>query len=94
MMAERAVRVIVSGRVQGVGFRAFVRREALARKISGWVRNRRDGSVEAVFSGDVAAVEALVGACRRGPRVASVTAVEVADHGSPIEPGFSELATA
>jgi acylphosphatase len=59
--------VIVHGRVQGVGFRAFVEGEALARGLEGWVRNRRDGSVEAVFMGEAATVAAMVEACRRGP---------------------------
>jgi acylphosphatase len=59
--------VIVHGRVQGVGFRAFVEGEALARGLAGWVRNRRDGSVEAVFMGEAATVAAMVEACRRGP---------------------------
>ena len=75
MMAERAVRVIVSGRVQGVGFRAFVRREALARKISGWVRNRRDGSVEAIVAGEAEAVAQIVAWARRGPPAAAVAAL-------------------
>jgi acylphosphatase len=59
--------VVVHGRVQGVGFRAFVEGEALARGLEGWVRNRRDGSVEAVFMGEAATVAAMVEACRRGP---------------------------
>jgi len=59
--------VVVHGRVQGVGFRAFVEGEALARGLEGWARNRRDGSVEAVFIGEAAAVAVMVEACRRGP---------------------------
>ena len=59
--------IIVRGRVQGVGFRAFVEHEALKRGMSGWVRNRRDGTVEAVFAGDEAKVAAAIEACRRGP---------------------------
>jgi len=59
--------MIVHGRVQGVGFRAFVEGEALARGLEGWVRNRRDGSVEAVFMGEEATVTAMIEACRRGP---------------------------
>lgn len=59
--------IIVHGRVQGVGFRAFVEVEALSRGIEGWVRNRRDGSVEAVFSGEADAVAAMIEACQRGP---------------------------
>jgi acylphosphatase len=59
--------MIVHGRVQGVGFRAVVEGEALARGLEGWARNRRDGSVEAVFIGEAATVAAMIEACRRGP---------------------------
>ena len=61
-------RVVVHGRVQGVYFRETVRRGAEARGIAGWVRNNRDGTVEAVFEGDDAAVAAVVSLCREGPR--------------------------
>ncbi|MGD9535951.1 MAG: acylphosphatase [Alphaproteobacteria bacterium] len=69
--------VRISGRVQGVGFRAWVEDEAVARGLSGWVRNRRDGTVEALFVGEAGAVEAMIAACWQGPRLAVVTAVEV-----------------
>jgi acylphosphatase len=59
--------LIFRGRVQGVGYRAFVEGEALRRGIEGWVRNRRDGTVEAVFRGPAETVGALVEACRQGP---------------------------
>jgi len=59
--------VLVHGRVQGVGFRAFVEGEALARGLEGWVRNRRDGRVEAVFMGEAAIVAAMIESCQRGP---------------------------
>lgn len=68
--------VTVNGRVQGVGFRAFVEREALRRGLEGWVRNRREGSVEAVFKGDAAAVAAAIEVCRRGPFGAIVEALQ------------------
>jgi acylphosphatase len=68
--------VIVRGRVQGVGYRAFVEDEAACRGVSGWVRNRRDGSVEAVFSGLSAAVDGMIDACRRGPYGAHVDAID------------------
>ena len=71
--------VIVHGRVQGVGFRAFVEGEALARGLQGWVRNRRDGSVEAVFMGEAATVAAIVEACRRGPFGARVDVLHQRD---------------
>ena len=64
--------VIVHGRVQGVGFRAFVEVEALTRGLEGWVRNRREGTVEAVFKGEEAAVADMIEACRRGPWSARV----------------------
>jgi acylphosphatase len=64
--------IVVHGRVQGVGFRAFVEREALRRGLEGWVRNRRDGSLEAVFRGEAAAVAGAIEACRHGPLGAHV----------------------
>lgn len=75
MMSRVSRHVSITGRVQGVGYRAFVESEAVARGLSGWVRNRRDGSVEAVFSGDAEVVDAMIEACRRGPRHAVVEAV-------------------
>jgi acylphosphatase len=60
-------RVVIRGRVQGVGFRAFVEHAALKHGIEGWVRNRRDGSVEAVFAGPPETVAAVIEACRPGP---------------------------
>lgn len=70
-------RVIISGHVQGVFFRDSARRLAAARGVGGWVRNRSDGTVEAVFEGDREAVEALVDFCREGPRGARVERVDV-----------------
>ncbi len=67
--------VSVSGRVQGVGYRAWVMDEARRNGLSGWVRNRRDGSVEAVFVGEEEDVAAMVAACRRGPGTARVDRV-------------------
>jgi acylphosphatase len=90
----RTVRLIVSGRVQGVGYRAFVEDQAEARGLSGWVRNRRDGSVEAVLHGATAAVDAAIAACRRGPPAAVVTAVAVRDEPGRPPDGFSVLPTA
>jgi acylphosphatase len=74
-----ARRVIVRGRVQGVGFRYATLDAAQAAGVTGWVRNRRDGAVEALLQGEAAAVEALVAWCRRGPPAARVTGVEVVD---------------
>jgi len=67
--------VTIRGRVQGVGYRYFVEHEARSRDLEGWVRNRRDGSVEAVFAGPAAAVTAMIAACRRGPSSARVQAL-------------------
>ena len=71
-------RVVVHGDVQGVFFRDTTRREAERRDVAGWVANRPDGSVEAVFEGPEAAVSELVGFCERGPSGASVERVESA----------------
>ena len=70
-------RVIVHGRVQGVFFRDTTRRHAQTRGLSGWVRNRHDGTVEAVFEGEPEAVERMLRFCREGPRGAAVESVEV-----------------
>jgi acylphosphatase len=71
--------VIIHGRVQGVFFRDTTRRQAVSRGVAGWVRNRPDGAVEAVFEGDPGAVEAMLAFCREGPRGASVDRVEVSE---------------
>ena len=68
--------VRISGLVQGVGYREAMRAEAIRRRVRGWVRNRRDGSVEAVLQGEAEAVEAVVAWARRGPATARVAAVE------------------
>ena len=79
-MSITALHVIVEGRVQGVGYRAFVEREAKARGLKGWVRNRSDGSVEAVFLGEEEDIESMMVACHRGPRMAMVRAVQRMPH--------------
>ncbi len=70
-------RLTISGRVQGVGFRYALADEAQARQLCGWVRNRRDGSVEAVLAGPEADVDAVIAWAHRGPPAAHVTAVAV-----------------
>jgi len=87
------VRVRIEGRVQGVWFRAWTVEEATRRGLQGWVRNRSDGSVEALFHGEVEQVRAMVEACRRGPPAARVE--HVAEHPGepPTEPGFLQLHT-
>ena len=73
--------IVIRGRVQAVGFRAFVQDAAEERYLEGWVRNRRDGSVEAVFAGREDAVEFVINACRKGPPGAQVDAVDVKEGG-------------
>jgi acylphosphatase len=72
-------RAIVHGHVQGVFFRDTTRRQASSHGVAGWVRNRPDGAVEAVFEGDPGAVEAMLAFCREGPRSARVDRVEVSE---------------
>jgi acylphosphatase len=78
--AIRQVRV--TGRVQGVGYRAWVEHRARAQGLEGWVRNRNDGSVEALFSGSADAVADMIALCRDGPSLARVAAVQEEAAGS------------
>lgn len=79
----KTVRVRIYGRVQGVGYRNWLQEEALELQISGWVRNRTDGTVEAVLHGEAARVDDLIRACHRGPPLARVDKVlsEPAEYG-------------
>jgi len=90
----KRVRVVISGRVQGVWFRAWTVQEATARGLDGWVRNRSDGTVEAVFQGAPEAVDVMIAACRRGPPAARVAAVDVFADAAAVEPGFRQLSSA
>ncbi|MDY6903208.1 MAG: acylphosphatase [Thermodesulfobacteriota bacterium] len=81
-MAEKRYHVKITGRVQGVYFRMETKRTADAHGVEGWVRNRSDGSVEAVFEGEAEAVEKVLKWCHEGPPAASVTSVEVAEESS------------
>lgn len=72
---QDTVRVFISGFVQGVNFRRWVQGEAESRDVNGWVRNLRDGRVEAIFSGDARQVSDLLRACRHGPSLARVDEV-------------------
>ena len=76
-MAEKTVKVIVRGRVQGVGFRDWIERQARQAGLAGYVRNRREGTVELVISGSEAQVAAMLEQCRKGPRLAAVKDLEV-----------------
>ena len=75
-MSDAIRQVTIRGRVQGVGFRYWVEQQARARGLEGWVRNRRDGSVEALFAGPPDVVSGMIALCRRGPASARVNAVE------------------
>lgn len=77
-MSERVTRrLVVRGRVQGVWFRESMRREAEALGVTGWVRNRSDGTVEAVVQGSAASIDAIVGWARRGPEEALVDGLDI-----------------
>jgi acylphosphatase len=91
--ARRAVHLSVTGKVQGVGYRDFLERQAKALGLAGWVRNRRDGSVEAVVVGPSSAVATIVTACRRGPPAAAVRNVQIAEHSGPLPDEFTVLPT-
>jgi acylphosphatase len=91
---RRSVRVLIQGRVQGVGFRYWTERVAGELGLSGWVRNRRDGSVEAVFSGSAEAVAEMLDRARDGPVSAVVTSVRIIEEGAETPDGFEVLPTA
>ena len=88
-----SVRVQIYGKVQGVWYRAWTVREAEARQLRGWVRNRSDGSVEALFAGDATAVRAMVEACRTGPPAAQVERIEEWSETWPDHNGFTQRPT-
>jgi acylphosphatase len=81
-------RVVITGRVQGVFFRDSCQRQAASTGVSGWVRNRRDGAVEAAFEGEPHAVERMIAWCRHGSSGARVDSVEVIDEDPEGERGF------
>ena len=89
---DRRVRVRVEGIVQGVGFRQWVAQTAGGMGLAGWVRNRRDATVEAVFAGPAELVGEMVGRCRTGPSSARISAVTVLEEGVRLPPdGGSEF---
>jgi acylphosphatase len=89
----RTLQVRITGVVQGVGYRAWTEQAARQRGLSGWVRNRRDGSVEAMFSGPEPAVRAMIELCRHGPPAALVHDVAETIETAPLEPGFRQVPT-
>ena len=93
MGETKAVLVRVEGRVQGVWYRGWVIQEAIRRGLAGWVRNRSDGSVEALFAGPKPAVDEMIEACWRGPPSARVSSVTARPTDMPERPGFHPLGT-
>jgi len=92
-MSRHAVSLRIEGRVQGVGFRWWVMETAAGLSLDGWVRNRRDGTVEILAIGEQPALDALAEACRDGPSGAVVRAVEVYSAGDDGSEGFEQKAT-
>lgn len=93
-MNETAVRVVIHGTVQGVWFRAWTEQQATMRGLRGWVRNRSDGTVEAVFAGPEEAVRDMIAACHDGSPAARVTEVEEFAAEEPGTAGFETRPTA
>lgn len=87
---DRRIRVVIEGRVQGVWYRGWTVDTARALGLSGWVRNRSDGSVEAVFSGPEAAVDAMLARCHQGPSAARVDSVTTAAWAGDIGSDFRQ----
>ncbi|MCW8952686.1 MAG: acylphosphatase [Rhodospirillales bacterium] len=92
-MEVKAVKVRIEGRVQGVFYRAWTSQTALSLGLDGWVRNRSDGSVEALFSGLAENVDTMVALCWKGPQAARVDAVQSTPAAQPASAGFSQAPT-
>ena len=90
-MTHVAVRLIIVGQVQGVGYRFWTVREATRRGLDGWVCNLPDGTVEALIAGPEADVAGMIEACRRGPRMAVVTSITEQPAEPPATPGFQQV---
>ena len=88
-----SVRLRIRGRVQGVWYRGWAVGQAQELGLSGWVRNRQDGSVEALISGPEAHLRVMIERCRRGPPAARVDAVLEEPADEPVRPGFRQLPT-
>lgn len=86
---RKAVHVVIEGRVQGVGYRDWACGAARGLKLDGWVRNRADGTVEALFAGPPAAVDAMAERCATGPRLARVRRIHQEPWAGEVEPGFA-----
>lgn len=93
-ISMKSVRAVISGRVQGVWFRAWTAGEAVKLGLNGWVRNRKDGTVEALFSGPPDAIDAMLAKCRVGPPLARVDALATEPADAPDGHGFFKRGTA
>ena len=91
---NKALLIRITGLVQGVGYRAWTERAARERGLSGWVRNRRDGSVEALIAGDAQKVDEMLAYCWQGPLSSRVERVEAEPATEPMQLGFRQLPTA
>lgn len=94
-MSERriTIHVVIRGRVQGVWYRGWTVARASERGLDGWVRNRVDGAVEAVFAGPETAVRAMIQDCWQGPSAARVSEVRQVEFDEPVAPGFHQRPT-
>lgn len=93
MSDSMTLRVMIEGLVQGVGYRAWAVQHASQRGLTGWVRNRTDGSVEALFSGPKAMIDAMLVLCREGPSMANVMSVAHEPAEPPRNSTFQQLPT-
>jgi acylphosphatase len=89
-VSRSAIRLIIEGRVQGVGYRWWALSKAVRLGLDGWVRNRRDGDVEAVFAGLADKVDDMIRVCHRGPEAARVASVQVQPHADDPGKGFQK----
>lgn len=93
-MSVTAIHLLIHGRVQGVGYRAWTAATARMLGLNGWVRNRREGTVEAVIAGDEATVQHMLKACYEGSPIAKVTKIEVSAWEGPVPSDFTTQPTA
>jgi acylphosphatase len=93
MPDTKTVHLLIKGRVQGVWYRGWTVEQATARGLSGWVRNRADGTVEAVLCGGAAVVDDMVDACRRGPSSARVDHLDISSSAESVSGGFHQRPT-
>jgi len=91
-MTARLVRI--RGKVQGVWYRSWTVEQAVQRGLRGWVRNRQDGSVEALFAGEPTAIEEMIAVCRKGPRLARVDSIASEPTAEVPPAGFEQRSTA